>query len=997
MLYVFCWALRNSTDKDVAVGMREHTMKRSFWIGIRPNRLLAIVAVVLIYFVLAFVDVKQTFSYLASAHSFVLPLWLSFGFSLSVALIFLAIGSLIWFYSQDRQVSLLLFLFSFTTMVVFELETATSFALIDNRVLNTFSGVATALSFFLFAVLLLVFPRSYFVVQPVNSQKKMHKFLLSLWSSTTRWYILTLFFLLCLVLVDTILAGLDYPKRVPSWLDISASFSVILTLSGSLITVIVSFRQSTTREREQLRFFVSGVILALTPLLLLTVIPQTIGALTPYAIDAQITTLTVILLPISLGYSILRYQILVFDSYIRRTVNRIIGSLFLAILAYCVYLLGALVAETTLPPFTVGVVIIIAMAILAPTTWWLAKILTERVLFKESLRYRRLLDAPIRVGSEELDLENVGQLITEAALQTFKTTQVGLFVLIEDTGCYHLFPHLQDSQNDDPRRVLATQLASSLPIALHTDIDVVALHPSVENRLFNSRRPLLLHEVTRAEEDMPTGLSRYLTSSSPDEQNVPLVAPVRSQGRMIALLVLGERGDQQSYAGPDFEIVELLLARYSSLLNTARLQEHSRQHAALLNDLYKTGTITAGESPDLESVASAFAEIAADATGAGVEICLYNEKEKMFRQTACASVGTSLFEFNNSQFTPEDWLSYYYTGTRTYPENSGSTATPPCLHQKPLCPFAWLPLKKGETQLGILVLTYPHPHIFFGEEVRVLEMFAEQCAAVIENTRITIELRAAYERQKELDVLKDQFIMTASHELRTPLTAVLGYLELLEQYNGTLSADIRADFIAKAHRGCDELTLMVNNIMDANRVQADVDNTKIAPVLLEESVIHIVEIVESLSTREQRTVSIAISPQLFVMADAIRLRQVLLNLVSNALKYSPHGTPIEISAEADTEYVTVCVRDYGSGVPLEEQNRLFERFVRLERDMNSPTRGAGLGLYICRHLLTVMGGTIWIQSTGQAGEGTSFFFTLRLAPSPIHEDTREQQNLSAFA
>ena len=972
-------------------------MKRGFWVRFRANRLIVIFIAVVVYIALAFINAEQTFSYPAALHSLVIPIWLSFGFSLSVALIFLAVGSLTWFYSRRRQVSFLLFIFSCAVMVAFELETTSSIGLRDTRLSSITSNIASSAAITLFAAILLVFPKNHIMLSSApHFRIWLHDVWLSIRSSPIRWYISLLVLALCLGIIDEVVTYLVYPKTSPLWLDVVTLSVTVFVLTGSLITIIISFRKSTTREREQLRFFVIGVILALAPLLLLTVIPQTVGILSHFSVNPEITTLTVILLPLSLGYSILRYQILVFDSYIRRTVNWIIGTIFLAILAYGVYLLGTLVAETTLPPFVVGIVIIIAMAIFAPATWWLAKILTGRVLFKESLSARRLIDEPIKVGSEVLDLENVGQLITEAALQTFKTPQVGLFVLVEDTGCYQIFPHLQDTQNDDPRRTLASRLVSSLStMASSTTIDVLALQESAEKRLSTSRRPLLLHEVTRAEEDMPTGLSRYLTSSSPDEQNSPLVAPVRSQGKMIALLVLGERIDQQSYAGPDFEIVELLLARYSSLLNTARLQERSRQHAALLNDLYKTGTITAGESPDLESVASAFAKIAADATGAGIEICLYNEKEKLFQQTACASVGTSLLSSNTIQFTPDDWLAYYYTGKRAYPQNIGSIDTPPCLHQKPQFPFAWLPLKKGEKQLGILILTYSRPHIFFGEEIRVLEMFAEQCASIIENTRITIELRAAYERQKELDVLKDQFIMTASHELRTPLTAVRGYVELLGEYNGTLNANTRADFIAKARLGCDELTLMVNNIMDANHVQTDVDKTKIAPVLLEESVIHIVEIVDSLLTREQRTLSMTISPTIFVMADAVRLRQVLLNLVSNALKYSPRETPIEISAEADTDYVTVCVRDYGSGIPPEEQNRLFERFVRLERDMNSPMRGAGLGLYICRKLLEAMGGTIRVQSTGQAGEGSSFFFTLRLAPSSIQ--AQEQHNLSALA
>jgi len=969
-------------------------MKHGFWMRFRANRLVIIFCVFLLYIVLAFANAQQTFLHPTAFHALALPIWLSFGFSLSIALIFLAVGSVIWFYSRDRQVAFLLFTFSCTIMVAFELETSASIGLPDTQLSNTVSDLASLIAIFLFAAILLVFPKNHLVATTTGLSKKWFQDLwLAIRSSPIRWYLFSLLVLLCFGVIDTIIAFVVYPQHPPVWLDAMASGAIVFALTGSLITIIASFRKSTTREREQLRFFVSGVILSLAPLLLLTVIPQTISVLKPYTIDSQITTLTVILLPLSLGYAILRYQILVFDSYIRRTVNWIIGSIFLAMLVYGVTLVGSRIWGANIPFYVITIAV--AMAVLAPTLWWIAKILTERVLFKESLRYRRLIDEPIKMGNEVFDLESTAQLIMVAALQTFKTTQVGLFVLVEDTGCYHIFPRLLDEQNDEPRYVLASRLSSSLTTTSLFDIDTLALQPSVEKRFSASRRPLLLHEVTRAEENMPTGLSRYLTSSAP-EQNDPLIAPVRSQGKMIALLVLGERADQQSYAGPDFEIVELLLARFSSLLETARLQERSRQHAALVNDLYKTGMIGPEELSDLESISSAFAKIAADATHGRVEICLYDKKAKVLQQTTFAGSGPQLLASRKIQVTAADWFPYYYAGQGTYPQNGGSTETPPSLQQKPSFPFAWLPLSKGEKHLGILILTYRRPHLFFNEEIHVLEMFASQCASALENTRITIELRAAYERQKELDVLKDQFIMTASHELRTPLTAVQGYIELLEEYNSTLNENTRGDFIAKAHRGCDELTLMVNNIMDANRVQADVDSTKIGPVSLKESVIHIVEIIEAMSKREQRSISLAIPATLFVLADGIRLRQVLLNLVGNALKYSPHGTDIEISAEADNEHVTVCVRDYGSGVPLEEQNRLFERFVRLERDMNSSIRGAGLGLYICRQLVEAMGGAIWVESTGQEGEGSSFFFTLRSAPVQVDVGPLEQYDLSTM-
>src|SRR5258706_3512805 len=297
-----------------------------------------------------------------------------------------------------------------------------------------------------------------------------------------------------------------------------------------------------------------------------------------------------------------------------------------------------------------------------------------------------------------------------------------------------------------------------------------------------------------------------------------------------------------------------------------------------------------------------------------------------------------------------------------------------------MLPFAWLRLSKGEQQFGILTLAYLRPHVFSPEEKRVLSMFANQCAAAMENAQITIELRAAYERQKELDRLKDQFIMTASHELRTPLTAVQGYIELLEQYNETLPESTRADFIATAHRGCDELTLMVGNIMDASRVPVDVEQIRLGQVPLAGSAQHILEILDGVMRRENRSASVDIPADIQVIADDLRLRQVLLNLVSNAIKYSPVGSGIEIAGGTDGEMVTVRVHDYGLGVPEDHQGRLFESFLRLERDMNSPVRGAGLGLYISKQLIEAMGGRIWLESPGVEGEGTTFYFTLRHAP-----------------
>jgi signal transduction histidine kinase len=172
---------------------------------------------------------------------------------------------------------------------------------------------------------------------------------------------------------------------------------------------------------------------------------------------------------------------------------------------------------------------------------------------------------------------------------------------------------------------------------------------------------------------------------------------------------------------------------------------------------------------------------------------------------------------------------------------------------------------------------------------------------------------------------------------------------------------------------------MVGNIMDASHVQIDAQNVQLSEVPLAEPVQHVLEILEAMTSHENRVIEVDVAPDLYVMADHMRLRQVLLNLVSNALKYSPGGSSIEISATGDDEEITLRIRDYGAGVPLEDQKRLFERFVRLERDMNSTIRGAGLGLYISKQLVEAMGGCIWLESTGIPREGSTFAFMLRRA------------------
>jgi signal transduction histidine kinase len=956
------------------------------WTRTRTGRLLTILLVGLIYLLLLAVDGLRFFPYETSHNVSLLLAWLSFGFSELVALLFLAVGALVWLYTRNRLVALVLFGFTFAMMTTFAMQTGDTSG---DPLLSTISVISGALALLLFATLLLLFPRNHFALSgdQHRSHREQNNILL------LRGYLVVLTFLAAVVVLQDIFNYLQL-SQLAGILFAIGNIYYVLALAGIITTIITSYRRtSSLRERQQHRLFVVGVILATTPLLLLTVLPLVLNL---PGIDGQWTTITLVLLPFALGYSILRYQILIFDAYIRRAAAWIVGVVYLALLGFVVIAISNL--PLTGHASTAIIYFAIAIALLGgPVVWWLAHLVTDHLFFSEIKHYRRIVDQPGQLTREKLDSSDAARLITMAATSVFGTQEACLYVLDDDTGHYQLYPPLADDDaSDAPRRSFIQRLlqamspapltisAVDVPLPLLQDTHWLSLHwliMDLVERIAGAARPLLLSEAARPEAAMPAGLARYLMTRAPREGFDPLLAPIRAQGKIIAVLVLGERGDHGQYAGPDFEAIALIEERYSPVLETARLDAQASRHVAILDALYSGVSAASGAGKAFQSadeVADAYTKIAAEAAQARAETWLYHASDGQLRHIIHVGPGPQLLS-SDSSMSPRDsdWSSLFYHGEGPKPWQGSSSEIPSCLPQIPHFPFAWLPLKGGKQHVGTLALTYSRSHLFSQEEQRVLSMFADQFAVALENASFTVELRAAYERQKELDRLKDQFIITASHELRTPLTAVQGYIELLNTYNHNLSPERRAEFIMKAHRGCDELTLLVENIMDASRLQVDTENLNISQIPLAEPVRHITEILEGVTRQERRSINVAVPGDVYVMADELRLRQVLLNLVSNALKYSPPQSDVDITASMNDGNVNVSIRDRGKGVPLQDQARLFKRFVRLERDMNSPIRGAGLGLYISKRLIETMGGRIWVESTGKVGEGSIFTFTLK--------------------
>jgi PAS domain S-box-containing protein len=234
---------------------------------------------------------------------------------------------------------------------------------------------------------------------------------------------------------------------------------------------------------------------------------------------------------------------------------------------------------------------------------------------------------------------------------------------------------------------------------------------------------------------------------------------------------------------------------------------------------------------------------------------------------------------------------------------------------------------------------------------------------------------------RRLDELKAEFVATASHELRTPLAAVYGAAQTLRRHDFALDEAGRERFISLISEESERLSRIVNDILLANQLDAGRLELEIEPFDAGELVERVVEATRiHMPPGATMDVSLPDAPPA-VAADREKARQVLVNLVENALKYSPDGGRVVVGVETLPSTVRFFVSDEGMGIPEEELERIFDKFYRLDPEMTRGIGGTGLGLYICSELVRRMNGRIWVNST--KGEGSEFSVELPLAEALI--------------
>jgi PAS domain S-box-containing protein len=231
---------------------------------------------------------------------------------------------------------------------------------------------------------------------------------------------------------------------------------------------------------------------------------------------------------------------------------------------------------------------------------------------------------------------------------------------------------------------------------------------------------------------------------------------------------------------------------------------------------------------------------------------------------------------------------------------------------------------------------------------------------------------------KEVDRIRTEFVHTVSHDLRSPLTSVIGYAELVSRA-GPLNED-QQEFVRRIQDSIQHITSLINDLLDLGRIEAGMD-TRREFVQLEGILRYTIEMLQGQIKSKNLHVNMEVAPALpAVRANPIRLRQVLDNVVGNAIKYSYVNGEIQIAIHFEENQIILQVTDQGPGIPAADQPHIFDKFYR-GTNITSEVEGSGLGLAIVKNIVESHQGRIWVEST--VGKGSSFFIVLPVVTEPI--------------
>ncbi len=292
-----------------------------------------------------------------------------------------------------------------------------------------------------------------------------------------------------------------------------------------------------------------------------------------------------------------------------------------------------------------------------------------------------------------------------------------------------------------------------------------------------------------------------------------------------------------------------------------------------------------------------------------------------------------------------------------------------------------VPLTAKDRRLGLLCFITRPGEVVRDSKLAALASLSSQLAVALRNIQYNEELARKNEELTHLDQLKSDFMATMSHELRTPLTSVIGYSDmLLSGVTGELN-ERQNNFVSSILTNGESLLNLINDVLDLTKIEAGRLELNLEAVDLRSALLGVLPVVKPRAADKRIKVSTYLPTDVpTIIADPAKFNQVLLNLLTNAIKYTHENGNVSVEARGQEGFVEIWVTDTGIGIGQEDIDRIFQRFTQVDSSASRSQGGTGLGLAITKELVELHGGQIRVQS--KLGKGSSFIFTVPISHEP---------------
>ncbi len=548
------------------------------------------------------------------------------------------------------------------------------------------------------------------------------------------------------------------------------------------------------------------------------------------------------------------------------------------------------------------------------------------------------------------------------------------------------------------------------------ELDLHPAQPTAPGRLTVDDMPLL---AATAERRSPIVLDNPVASPLVPPRWVEVYhvkslisVPLIWQNSVIGALVLHRMGATKGFTDSQVHLASTIASQVAMAIENARLVQATQARLRESETLLAV-SLSVSSTLDLKETLQRVAREAALAAGADSSgAYLLDPREGVIRPFASQNLPDWVSEpFQRNPFSVKAFPLVQEAFDKRVPVYSSDVpADPRCAHPAirrlafKSCLIA--PMIAKEKFIGVLFLVWwEKSHTFTSDQVRLMEGVARQAAMAIDNasayheieklnvsledkiakrtrelSEINTALEESHRRLQELDRVKSDFLLNVSHELRTPLTAIKGSVDnMLDEITGPLS-ELQRRYLMRVQVNADRLVRLINDLLDLARIEEG--RVQVTPTFFSLGGLasELLETLRPVAAEKSLELCLAEGQDpLIVHADRDKAGQVLMNLLGNAIKFTPSGGRVNVELAGDEDaFAKVQIRDTGEGIPPEQLPRIFDKFYQVQHGIHAKAVGTGLGLSIAKGLVELQGGRIWAES--QLGQGSTFCFTLPRRP-----------------